>query len=116
MARQYGDASEEAYKIFSGTLLDDISQSVKSSLAPGPHLDELSLRMGKRVMVDIDNLLNAAAGAAGTGHKFRLLAWARHAVVQATSCAVYGEKHPFLDPETEGAYWYGITPCSRESG
>lgn len=72
------------------------------SLAPGPHLDELNLRMGKRVLVDIDALLNANTD---RGQQTYLLEWARHAVIQASSCAVYGEKHPFLDPEVEKAYW-----------
>lgn len=102
MARKHGDATDETYKIFGGTLADDLSHSVKMSLAPGPHLDELNLRMGKRVLVDIDALLNADTD---RGQQTYLLEWARHAVIQASSCAVYGEKHPFLDPEVEKAYW-----------
>ncbi|KAK1480381.1 hypothetical protein CTAM01_14428 [Colletotrichum tamarilloi] len=99
VARKYGDASPATYEIFGGSLPDDLSQSVKMSLAPGRHLDELSLRMGKRVLIDIDELLSAKAAVP-------LLSWARHAVVQATSCAVYGEKHPFLDQDIENSYWY----------
>lgn len=102
MARRYGDASEKAYEIFGGTLPDDMSHSIKLSLAPGPYLDDLSLRMGKRVLVDIDALLDMDRE---SKREIRLLAWARHAVVQATSCAVYGEKHPFTNPEVEKAYW-----------
>jgi cytochrome P450 len=60
--------------------------------------------MGKRVLVDIQELLNNS-----NGDGVRLLAWARHAVVQATSCAVYGEEHPFLDPEVESSYWKWMT-------
>ncbi|KAK4180647.1 cytochrome P450 [Triangularia setosa] len=99
VARKYGDASDSAYEIFGGTLPDDLSQSVKMSLAPGRHLDQLSLRMGKRVLIDIQELLSSKK------NSVPLLAWARHAVVQATSCAVYGEEHPFLDPEVESSYW-----------
>ncbi|RYP81459.1 hypothetical protein DL770_005892 [Monosporascus sp. CRB-9-2] len=102
VAQKYGDASDAAYEIFGGSLPDDLSQSVKMSLAPGPHLDDLSLRMGRRVLVDIDDLL-------GSKGEVPLLAWARHAVVQATSCAVYGEKHPFLDQEIENSYWKWMT-------
>ncbi|KAF4784458.1 hypothetical protein HER10_EVM0008622 [Colletotrichum scovillei] len=102
VARKYGDASPATYEIFGGSLPDDLSQSVKMSLAPGRHLDELSLRMGKRVLIDIDELLSAKAAVP-------LLSWARHAVVQATSCAVYGEKHPFLDQEIENSYWKWMT-------
>ena len=53
--------------------------------------------MGKRLLVDIDDLLGAK--------KIYLLEWARRAVVQASSCGVYGEEHPFLDPEVEKAFW-----------
>ncbi|KAF4124352.1 Cytochrome P450 [Geosmithia morbida] len=102
VARKYGDASDAAYEIFGGSLPDDLSQSVKMCLAPGRHLDDLSLRMGKRVLVDIDDLLSS-------GEKAPLLSWARHAVVQATSCAVYGEDHPFLDREVESSYWKWMT-------
>ncbi|KAI1116688.1 cytochrome P450 [Nemania sp. NC0429] len=100
-ARQYGEAGPETYEIFGGELPDNLSQSVRNSLAPGPHLDELSLRMGRRVLVDVEAL--ADLGRSGT--RVRLLDWARHAVVQATSCAVYGTEHPFRDPEVEEAYW-----------
>ncbi|KAJ0159882.1 5-beta-cholestane-3-alpha,7-alpha-diol 12-alpha-hydroxylase [Colletotrichum tanaceti] len=102
VARKYGDASDAAYEIFAGSLPDDLSQSVKMSLAPGRHLDDLSLRMGSRVLVEIDALI-------GSPGNVPLLSWARHAVVQATSCAVYGEQHPFLDPEIETAYWKWMT-------
>jgi hypothetical protein len=53
--------------------------------------------MGKRLLVDIDDLLGAK--------KIHLLEWARRVVVQASSCGVYGEVHPFLDPEVEKAFW-----------
>lgn len=100
VARKYGDATDETYEIFGGQLPDDLSHSVKMSLAPGPHLDDLSLRMGRRVLVDIDSLLGTTGG-----RQVHLLKWSRHAVVQATSCGVYGQVHPFLDDEIESAYW-----------
>lgn len=101
-ARKYGDATDRTFEIFGGALPDDLSHCVKMSLAPGPYLDDLSLRMGERVLVDIDALMHSRKR---TGNRFRLLEWARHAVVQATSCAVYGKDHPFLDPDVEQAYW-----------
>lgn len=109
VARKYGDATDETYKIFGGELPDDLSHSVKMSLAPGPHLDDLSLRMGARVLIDIESLLNPK-GPKGPkepkgAKQVHLLKWARHAVVQATSCGVYGAVHPFLDNEIESAYW-----------
>jgi hypothetical protein len=29
----------------------------------------------------------------------------RSMVVQASSCGVFGEQHPFVDPKVEQAYW-----------
>lgn len=83
-------------------MVDDLSHSVKMSLTPGPHLDELNLKMGKRALVELDLLLDAKSG---RGQQVYLFEWARHAVVQASSCGVYGEEHPFLDPEVEKAFW-----------
>lgn len=100
-ARKYGDASDETYEIFGGSLPDDLSHTVKMGLLPGSNLDDLSLRMGKRVLIDINAFLDA--------RQVYLLDWSRHAIVQATSCAVYGESHPFLDPEIEKAYWKWMT-------
>lgn len=102
-ARKYGEATDETYRLYGGELPDDLSHSVKMSLVPGPHLDDLSLRMGRRVLVDVDALLDTSGR---RGEPVRLLGWVRHAVIQATSCAVYGEKHPFVSPAVEKAYWW----------
>lgn len=75
---------------------------MKLSLAPGPHLDAQNERMGKRALVDIDALLNSLAHGKG---QIKLLEWARHAIVQASSCGVYGTDHPFLDVDVENAFW-----------
>ncbi|KAK4118987.1 hypothetical protein N657DRAFT_694029 [Parathielavia appendiculata] len=99
-ARKYGDASAAAYDIFGGSLPDDLSHTAKLGLLPGPNLDNLNMhnmRMGQRVLVDIDDFLKSG--------EVYLLQWARHTIVQATSCAVYGEQHPFVDPDVESAYW-----------
>lgn len=59
--------------------------------------------MGNRVMVDIDALLSNTGE--GRPKQIFLLDWARHAVVQASSCGVYGANHPFVKREVEDAYW-----------
>ncbi|KAI9927014.1 hypothetical protein ASPWEDRAFT_55317 [Aspergillus wentii DTO 134E9] len=99
VARKHGDASKEAYDIFGGTVTDDLSHSVKMNLNPGESLDDLNLRMGKRALLEVNALSEKI------GQQIYLLEWARHAVIQATSCAVYGDKHPFLDPDVETAFW-----------
>lgn len=102
--RSHGGGSDHAYEVFGdGAFLDKYSHGMKHSLAPGPHLDEQNLRMGNRVMVDIDALLSNTGE--GRPKQIFLLDWARHAVVQASSCGVYGANHPFVKREVEDAYW-----------
>ncbi|KAL9040691.1 MAG: hypothetical protein Q9214_004384 [Letrouitia sp. 1 TL-2023] len=112
VARKHGDVSNEAYEIFGGTLVDDLSHSVTRSLMPGPSLDDLNLKMGRRALLEVDALLDPNRY---QGQQVYLLEWVRHAVVQATSCAVYGEKHPFLEPEVEKAYWLVSIDGSHEA-
>jgi hypothetical protein len=105
VARRWGDASDETNDIFGGPhLVTDFSHAMKSSLAPGTHLDEQNERMGNRVLVDIDALLNTS-NLKQQRSQIKLLEWARHAVVQASSCGVYGTQHPFLNPEVEKSFW-----------
>lgn len=107
VARRWGDASDETNAIFGGShLVTDFSRAMKLSLAPGPHLDEQNTRMGNRALLEIDELLLlSSSGPNQLGRQIRLLQWARHAVVQASSCGVYGARHPFIDPEVEQAFW-----------
>ena len=105
VARRWGGASDETNDIFGGPhLITDFSHAMKLSLAPGPHLDEQNERMGNRALVDIDVLLNTSR-LGQQGRQIKLLEWARHAVVQASSCGVYGTEHPFLDLEVEESFW-----------
>ncbi|CAN8099089.1 unnamed protein product [Discula destructiva] len=105
VARRWGDASSETTHVFgSSDLVADFSHAMKTSLAPGPHLDAQNERMAKRVLLDVDEL---AAGAAlgPDGHQLNLLDWGRRAITQASSCGVYGTRHPFLDLGVEKAFW-----------
>ncbi|KAG8417042.1 hypothetical protein J3459_013009 [Metarhizium acridum] len=96
-ARKHGDASDKTYEIYGGDLTYHLSHAVRTSLAPGPHLDEQNLRMGKRVLIEIDDLLNR--GGPFEARNIHLLEWKRHLVVQASSCGVCGDQHPLLDPK-----------------
>lgn len=96
-AKVMGDASPRVHELFGGELLDKTSVAMRSSLAPGPHLDAQNLRMGRRVLVDVDVLLESS--------QVKLMEWTTHAIVQATSCGVYGEAHPFRDQEVADAFW-----------
>ena len=105
VARLWGDVSDETNDIFGGPhLISDFSHAMKLSLAPGPHLDEQNERMDNRALADIHALLNTSS-LEQQGRQIKLLEWARHAVVQASSCGVYGIEHPFLDLEVEESFW-----------
>lgn len=102
-AHKFGDATEETHSLYRGTLPDDLGRSLRASLASGPHLDYLNHQMGSRALVEIDKLLN---GDQNDGRRaIPLLAWSRYTVVEATSYAVYGEKHPFVNREVVDAFW-----------
>ncbi|KAH7308565.1 cytochrome P450 [Stachybotrys elegans] len=92
-----GDGSPQTIEIFGTGMVDDFSLAMKNGLVPGPHLDEQNLRMGRRVIQDVDQLLNEK--------EVNLLSWVRHAIVQASACGVYGAQHPMRDPKVEAAYW-----------
>lgn len=101
--RTHSNVTDETYHLYNTNgFLDDLSHVVQNSLAPGPRLDEQNMRTGNRVVVDVDALLDDTSG---QPRQVMLLHWVRHAIVQASSCGVYGQNHPFLRPEVEEAYW-----------
>ncbi|OAA53194.1 Cytochrome P450 [Cordyceps fumosorosea ARSEF 2679] len=108
VARRWGGASDETDALFARTdLAADLSRAMRTSLAPGPHLDAQNLRMARRALVDVDELLGRVREQEqkGGGYTVKLLEWTRHAAMQASSCGVYGNNHPFLDPEIAAAFW-----------
>ncbi|KAH7123176.1 cytochrome P450 [Dactylonectria macrodidyma] len=98
-----GDVTDETYELFGGELVDKFSQAMRTSLAPGPHLDEQNMRMGRRALIDVDALVQSTSS--GSSTKISLLQWTRHIVMQASSCGVYGQEHPFRNPKVEAAFW-----------
>ncbi|KAI5457677.1 cytochrome P450 [Mariannaea sp. PMI_226] len=103
--RALGDATDETYHLFGGELGDNFSHAMKISLAPGPHLDAQNLRMGRRALIDLASLVQLASSSSGGAANIFLLQWVKHAVVQASSCGVFGQEHPLRDPKVEEAFW-----------
>ncbi|KAF4554116.1 Cytochrome P450-like protein 38 [Elsinoe fawcettii] len=99
-ARRMGGASQATVDKLTDPVIDDFSHVMKSTLAPGADLDAQNLRMGNRVLVDIDALIED-----GTNSEIMLHEWVKHAVVQASSCGILGVQHPFLDQKVEDAFW-----------
>ncbi|KAL4874714.1 cytochrome P450 [Aspergillus karnatakaensis] len=93
----HAQISDESDKIFDGDLLENFSHSTKATLAPGPALNAQNLRMGNQALLELKTLLKQG--------EVELLAWAKHAVVQATAAGLYGVEHPLKDPEIEQAMW-----------
>jgi hypothetical protein len=89
--------SDETYRLFDGKLLEELSLCTKESLAPGPRLDAQNVRMGAQALAEVTDLLAKP--------EVNLLAWAKHAVVQATAAGLYGFEHPLKSPNIETALW-----------
>lgn len=104
VARRWGDASDETNEAFGGPLVEVFSHAMRISLAPGPSLDKQNKRMAERALLDIDALVSSSDSKTNES-KIMLLDWARHVITQASSCGVYGNEHPFRDPEVEQAFW-----------
>lgn len=109
MSKVMADSSDETHALFGGELVDRFSSGMRTALMPGPRLDEQNLRMGRRALADIDELVaghtEGETNRGGSGDEIALLGWVRRMVVQASSCGVFGEQHPFVDPKVEQAYW-----------
>lgn len=104
VARRWGDASDKTDAIFAEThLATDFSRAMAVSLMPGPHLDEQNLRMANRALIDVKELMDAAST---SSLDIGLLNWTRHAAMQASSCGVYGNNHPFVDADVASAFWF----------
>ncbi len=103
-SRKFGDANDDTYRLMGGKLVDEFSQAQKSSLSPGPHLDVQNLRMGEQLIIELEGLLDVDHG---SSKNVKLFKWVKDAVVQASSCGIYGANHPFRDPAVEKAFWLG---------
>lgn len=95
--KAFGDSTDKTHAAFGGALGDRFASSLRDALAPGPGLDDQNSRMAERVLVEFETLKK--------GGEVELLDWCRDLVVQATSCGVYGTRHPFQDPEIVSAFW-----------
>ncbi|KAI1466290.1 cytochrome P450 [Daldinia caldariorum] len=102
-AERIGGNSHEAVELFGGPLVDDFERIIRLTLEPGPWLDAQNLRMGQSCSALINSLVGGLEGE--EGNKVWLLSWVKHLVVQASSCGVYGQEHPFLDPAIVKAFW-----------
>jgi hypothetical protein len=101
--RIHSGASSESHILFDGDLLEDFRVRTREALAPGVHLDEQNLRMGKQSATEVTDILEQQG-------RIELLSWVKHVILQGTSAGFYGMQHPFRDPQMETAMWY---VCSR---
>ncbi|KAI0449782.1 cytochrome P450 [Xylaria acuta] len=99
-AERIAGNSRPACNLFDGSLLQDYSQSIKATLAPGRPLDEMNMRTGQVSVIEVGNLVKD-----GKGNRISLLEWARHTAIQASSNGVFGAEHPFRNLKVEKAFW-----------
>lgn len=75
---------------------------MRTTLAPGTALDELTGLMLPGVVNSLNNLIPTGSEAT----KVRLWEWARETVTLSTTNAVYGPHNPFQDVKIRDSFWY----------
>ncbi|KAH6686665.1 cytochrome P450 [Plectosphaerella plurivora] len=96
-AKRFGGASAVTQELYTEAFADGFGEVMKTTLAPGPHLDEQNLRMGAEVINQLNKLTKMK--------EVCMLEWTRHTIVHASSFAVYGDGHPYSSPEVKDAFW-----------
>jgi hypothetical protein len=95
--KKNSDVSDHTYELGSGSMIDKLDLAQRAALAPGPHLDDQTLRTGEGIVDEMSNLEVDARG----GKPVMLLDRVRHVIVQASAYGIYG-KHsagfPFIPP------------------
>jgi hypothetical protein len=109
-SKKMADASEYVVHQLSTNLVQVHHKSMRDSLQiPSSENDQMNARMASEAALHVDKMVSRATemGEDGTtsSKQVMLLDWVRHLVVQASSCGVYGQEHPFRDPEVETAFW-----------
>lgn len=96
-AKVHAGISKEAHALFDGEVFEAFRVRTRKALAPGPALDDLSMRLGKATLREIEKLSKQDT--------IGLLEWTQHVVVQVTSTTMFGEQHPFLDLDLVKSMW-----------
>ncbi|KAM0325158.1 hypothetical protein ACHAQA_007697 [Verticillium albo-atrum] len=114
-AKRFGGASVVTQELYTEAFADGFGQVMKTTLAPGPHLDEQNLRMGAEAVIQVNKLAEMKA--------VYLREWIKHTILHASSYAIYGDGHPYRTPEMKDAFWewneylsmhlMGIDPLGR---
>lgn len=96
-AKRFGGASVATQDLHTEAFVDDFGQVMKTTLAPGPHLDEQNLRMGEEAVIQVNELAEMK--------EVYLMEWTKHTILHASSYAIYGDGHPYSTPEVKDAFW-----------
>ncbi|EFX03155.1 cytochrome p450 monooxygenase [Grosmannia clavigera kw1407] len=99
--KKNSDVSDHAYEIGSGIMTDKLETAQRAALAPGAHLDAVTLRTAEAMLSG----LSALEAAVASKESVMLLAFLRHNIVQALAYGIYGSTHPWKDPKVETAFW-----------
>jgi hypothetical protein len=96
---QLFDADERRSERKSGLAVDTLN-SYHRAFGSGAGSENLQIAM-------LDELMSILDGAEANFQKPQpLYAWIKSTITRAAMKAVYGPRHPFMDPEIENAFWY----------
>lgn len=83
-------------------LSTELYEAMRTTLAPGPSLDEMNRAMIRVVSVALNDLVPKD----GNYAKIELNEWLRSVVTAATTESVYGPHNPFKEATVQSGFWY----------
>jgi hypothetical protein len=102
---QLFDADDTRAERKSGLAVDTLN-SYHRAFGSGAGSENLQIAM-------LDELMTILNGAEANFEKPQpLYAWIKSTITRAAMKAVYGPRHPFVDPEIENAFWYYLKSVS----
>ena len=104
--RTLTNPTPETFERFSLEAINRFNHATRTSLTPGPYLDQQNLKMGQQAIVELDELV-----AAGQQREpVMLLEWSKKVAMEASSHGLFGKNHPYRDPKVQEAFWYDSYP------
>lgn len=84
--KKNSDVSDHTYELGSKSMIDKLDTAQRAALAPGPHLDDQTLRTGEGILDEINKLESRTRAA----KPVMLLDLVRHVIIVASAYGIYG--------------------------
>jgi hypothetical protein len=81
----------------------ELDQATRAALSPGPQLDYQNLRTVNSLKQSLDELMSTII--LNNVVRIGFYEWSRHMITLAATDGVFGESNPFLEQDTEAAFW-----------